>query len=118
MTRYVEKYAIALWKPDYEDLMDKHESFLNSADKCETVSTPDEDYIILYWNGLVIGSTEHFNFMLQIQRIRHSIVAITENGISTNKVVSDYRGCDEEFYEILGWKADICKWSDPDVILE
>ena len=114
-----EQRAMAFWKPDFEELKKKHGKLLNSADSEREIGTPDEEYVILYWDYKMCEDPLMDELLKDIESIRHSIITIREDGEFFRDVeCSDARGSDEEFEEILGWRAHICVWNEIEDVLE
>ena len=108
-----EQAAVAMWQPDYEELKENFADFFLSCDKKKKVETPDETYVVLYWD--YIDSAHHDLQLLKacLKKRRHAILEIREDGeIIGDTETDDWRGCDGEFDEILGWSAKIDIWGD------
>lgn len=113
---YYKDIAVALWKPDYEKIKEKYAELVKQASAIHKEETPDETYIILYWqqwDAQPGKDSKMDTFFEEIRDIRHSILTIAEDGnILKDVETCDSNGCDEEFEEILNWKADICIWGE------
>lgn len=104
--------AIALWKPDYNELVLKakeNEAVKGSAVEkmianAIPVRTPDETYMILNidWDKWYSDTDAHKFLKNFYKHIRHSALVIGEdNQVETDIKIDDDRGVDEEFGEIL-----------------
>ena len=111
--------GIALWGPDYVENQFRFNDLFASADTLRPVTTPDETYIVLYWDDIPVGTEEVNEFLKFVQNIRHSVLMIREDGnIIKDVQTDDDRGCDGEFEEILNWTAHITVWGAADDVLE
>ena len=112
---YCKTIAVALWRPDYEEIKERHTEVLSRATLIKNEKTPDETYTVIYWQDYEVTypDTPMDALLKDIEDIRHSLVTISEDGVIDRQAVSsDDRGCDEEFDEILSWRADICVWDE------
>lgn len=114
--------AIALWQDDFNDLLKKEEGrFLDYSDLIHEVTTPDDTYIIAYydWIDLKDELIEMYNLLCkELKEIRHSHIRIEEDGKFFSECKThDERGTDECFSDIIGWKSEICIWQDVNSVL-
>ena len=111
---YYTQYAVALWDKQFEELSDQSKRFLSTYTKKNEVETPDETYLVFYWEFLQDGTEDHIQFLHEVEYIRHAIIGIREDGeIIQDTMDYDSWGTDEEFNDILGWKGEIVMWNDP-----
>ena len=100
---FCEKLAVGLWSEDYKEGQEIFAA-LHALDKPEVkkVETPDEVYYVFYWMWIDWDGEEMKEFLACLSRIRHSMIAVFENGTLLNdSKVDDAYGCDEEFSELL-----------------
>ena len=106
------KVAIAVDLNDWNKI-DLLVSNIIEGHEIHDVHTPDNTYRCVYWDDVCWGTAATHALEKTIGGFRHAFVEITEEGkIKTECVDCDDRGCDEEFYELLSWTADICFWED------
>lgn len=125
---YRSEIAIVLWKPHYDQLVEKAKavidfdnswlmSFLNDAKEKET---PDETYVLLYddwieWYDYYSGVKFIMDFL---STHRHTFIEIGESDgdITCDIKTSDGEGDDEEFKEIISFerKIDLSFFEDND----
>ena len=75
--------------------------------------TPDDAYYCYYWECESIDPVEWEDVCDWLKKRRHAMITVTEEGDLIKDVsVSDEFGCDEEFYEILGWKTELTLWQE------
>ena len=80
----------------------------------KTYSTPDNEYIVTYWDDIQWDTLLFIPLQNKLKTIRHSLFTISEDGEFWADVKDeDSRGCDEEFDEILSWRAYICLCDEP-----
>ena len=112
--------AIAVCKQDFESIKEKHKEVIGDG-YIRDISTPDENYTILYWyywNTLSDKDDLMQALRKDIEDIRHSFLSISEDGVIQKDVkTDDSRGCDELFEDILSWRADITVLGDESDIL-
>ena len=78
-----------------------------------TEETPDERYIIFYWDYVLWEGDAVTSLLKKLEGIRHALCQITEDGEVWKDIsISDGRGVDEEFSELLDIKSDIHVWGD------
>ena len=85
--------------------------------RVKIVDTPDDKYVIYFWDFESIDTTTYVKILEFLEHRRHAIVEIKEDGVWTDIEDTDEYGTDEEFNEILGWRADIVLWNDPDDVI-
>ena len=74
-------------------------------------ATPDNVYRCVYWDLAELETGAYEDLIAKLNTFRHSLVQISEEGeIKVDNKISDDHGCDEEFEELLTWRADICWW--------
>ena len=106
------KVALAVDSVDWEEVKPYVEPILWSANVLQQVS-PDNTYICVYWDYIVWEGQIHRDILKKIENMRHAFIQITEEGeIWQDIETCDDRGCDEEFYQMLSWHADICFWEE------
>lgn len=118
------KIALALTAETVEELKKGEDRDIiterEDSGNVRTIETPDGDYKILLWDWKSdMRMNDAYNHLLNsIECIRHALIEITEDGSIWRDVeTEDADGCDEIFEEILGWKADIVLWNDPNDVL-
>ena len=90
------------------------EANLTERHSVKKAKTPDNEYMIIRWEdycGELEGSDIEFASK-RVENIRHAMVVISDEGINSSIKVSDENGIDEDFYDILGWDANIYLWGE------
>lgn len=113
----IVKMAVVLDKQDYTNIAEKHIVLFAKADKSKLIVTPDNEYVVVYWEFPNVDDILIRNLTEDLKSIRHSYIEITEDDVLTDVETCDDRGCDEEFYDLIGWKADICIGQDEHDVL-
>ena len=101
-------------RPEFSILADRE------AKNCmRRAITPDDMYYVYFWDYENIDAAKWDALWKFLEHRRHARIDISEDGnIFTDIETCDKYGCDEEFNEILGWKAEICLWQETgDVIV-
>lgn len=113
---YYTDIIIALWKPDYVELLKKATEYKDTfvgkmITNAKGFSTPDETYMVMEsglveWNDV---SNPAVKFIMNfIKPIRHAMLSIDEfNRIETDFEEEDDRGVDEEFSSMLSTEVSI-----------
>ena len=108
----VDAFDVPLIQENLDEIYKNVSSFDAHAFK----STPDNTYEVFYWEYVKWDLEPVRPLLKKLEGIRHSLITVSEEGeIWTDVLVSDSRGCDEEFYEVLSWNADICFWDNTPV---
>ena len=110
------KVAIAVDLEDWisietlvNDIPDGHKTF--------DWSTVDNTYRCVYWDNAEWSTAETNALERALDSFRHAFLSISEDGrITAEHIMSDDRGCDEEFSDMLHWSADLSFW-DPEWVL-
>lgn len=100
---YFGTAGLTLWSEDYFKIIGEIEI---KPDFVQKIETPDETYYTLYWSWeRLCEITKVFKL---VEDIRHSFISISEEGkIVQDFKTGDYRGCDEEFYDLMSWYGGI-----------
>ena len=76
-------------------------------------STPDNDYIIFFWEYVLWEGADVNSLLHTIETLRHALYSISEDHEVWKDVeVSDSWGTDEQFYELLDVSAKLKLWDD------
>lgn len=83
----------------------------HGIDFSDTVTTPDAEYVILYWDCINWDMPEVSALKERLSDMRHALITVDEE----DNIVKDFkswddRGTDEEFDEILAVRSDILYW--------
>ena len=113
---YYGKAALGIDGIDYPKI--KKDIQTLKPDKIRTVNTPDNTYLLFYWDYVDWSGEKVDALMEHVDNIRHSFIRISEEGevVQDNKVL-DNNGCDEEFWELLAPHGEICVWGDESDVL-
>lgn len=70
--------------------------------------TPDNDYVIYYWEDIFWEGPEVEELLKKLGKIRHALYTVSEEGEVTRDIKTmDFWGEDEEFCELLGSSTDL-----------
>lgn len=127
-TFWMQQLAIAVDINDYNELRnmfthvrpaETFADFLGSATQYNELTTPDNTYVILYWEEPCLEQAVYDALLCKLSSRKHALIAITEEGDIVRHIASvDADGCsDGEFEEILGAYTTICLWGDADAPL-
>lgn len=108
------KVALAVWSETYLNDRSLAEMIGNlKPDTRKTVNTPDELYLVFYWDMVPWYGDDVDALCHKLECVRHCLITISEEGdIFKNVETCDKDGCDEEFEEILSWDANIFVWDN------
>lgn len=109
MTEY--QIALAIWDKD-EDI---EKRFFYTPDVKRKYGTPDETYIVYYWDWKPMPFDEDC-----LKDKRHALIYFSEDNYFDYDIVDeDSRGCDEEFSSLFDWKLAITTpWRNGECINE
>lgn len=111
------KVALGIDGFNYEEI--KKDIHALEPDRTDVVNTPDNTYLLFYWECIGLEEEKSKRLFAKINEIRHSFIFISDEGeVTVDNRISDQYGCDEEFDELLSWKGDICIWGDETDIFE
>lgn len=81
----------------------------------KTVSTPDNDYYVYYWDWEPFyNSNEYVELRVELGRVRHSFIEISEEGeIYVDNQIEDEWGVDGEIEQFLSWDGSITLNDEP-----
>lgn len=116
---YERMLVVALDADDVAEFGENASRFLRACDGTRTVTTPDNRYVIFWWEERKVEeddrTSDAYAFFREAENIRHSILHVSEdNQVFLDVETEDRWGCDEEFRGLLGVTITPCVWSDPD----
>ena len=116
------KRALALDEGTYLELCEKGFRsfffFFVSRNMCRDINTPDGLYKIFLWDWETPNYDTWKDLKRFLKECRYALIEIAEDGEITTDIKDENEyGCDEVFYEILGYKAEIVLWNDPSQVL-
>lgn len=111
MSKYYD-VALAIDARDY-DIVIRDIRKITPTPKELFTSTPDNDYIIFFWEYVLWEGADVNSLLHKIETLRHALYSISEDHEVWKDVeVSDSWGIDEQFYELLDVSAKLKLWDD------